>query len=172
MKFFGVDGTHDRMLRKLERFVTHAEGLVWSLEKNEGQIIIFQTVDHKAIRFCVQTIEEVLERQDRDAMFLQVNFTDGKKILVTDGLIGFKPLALEDFDMDRLPKVVTTSDLISVLEAIEELELNPQTLVEDQRALKKIYSSIVGGAENVGFEMTAEKAWLQHFSKFPRRAVA
>lgn len=126
-------------------------------------IEIIQSEDQKRIEIENERIEKVLVREDVDGSnFLQINFISGEKILITKALIGFKPHELNNFDASRIPKVVTTVDLISVSSAIEELfeaEETATSLAEIE-VLKKIYQSILFGAEEVGFKISTEKRWL------------
>jgi hypothetical protein len=88
--------------------------------------------------------------------FLQVNYHSGLKVLITDTLVGFKPAEIAGLDMGRIPKVVTTPDLLSVFEAIEEgVGVDPEI-----ETLKKVFFSILLGAESVGFELSNEKKWI------------
>ncbi len=129
----------------------------------EEKLELTQKEDNKKIIVDFTQIEKVLTRQDvDDSKFLQVNFTNGTKILITKSLVGFKPTQLVGFDLTKIPRVVTTIDLLSVSKAIEDLfdsEENYETQTEIE-ILKKVYQSILFGAENVGFKMQAEKAWL------------
>lgn len=120
-----------------------------------------QTVDQKLISIDFLEVGEVLKRFDaQNKDFLQINFSSGKKILVTDTLIGFKPIIPKGLTLDRLPKVVTTSDMVNVLEAIEET-LMTATAQSEIDTLKRIFSAILGGAEAVGFECREEREWLR-----------
>lgn len=129
----------------------------------EEKLELTQKEDLKKIVIDFELIEKVLTRQDvDDSKFLQVNFTNGTKILITKTLVGFKPNQLVGFDLTKIPRVVTTIDLQSVSKAIEDLfdsedTYETQTEIE---ILKKVYQSILYGAENVGFKMQAEKTWL------------
>ncbi|MCC2679010.1 MAG: hypothetical protein K0R29_1586 [Pseudobdellovibrio sp.] len=129
----------------------------------EEKLELTQKEDMKKIVIDFEHIEKVLTRQDVDeSKFLQVNFTNGTKILITKSLVGFKPNQLVGFDLTKIPRVVTTIDLQSVSKAIEDLfdsedTYETQTEIE---ILKKVYQSILYGAENVGFKMQAEKTWL------------
>jgi hypothetical protein len=129
----------------------------------DNQIIIQQSEDQKKISVNVSDIEKVLCRVDYDgSQFLQVNFYSQLKILITKNLIGFKPIETIGFDSQKIPKVVTTIDLVSIVTAIEDLydsEDNQQTLTEIE-VLKKVFQSILAGAEAVGFDMRAEKTWF------------
>ena len=77
----------------ISRFVTASEGLELAQDSATESLIIKQQADGKEISFTEDTVEEVLERYDSDGRcFLQVNFLGGKKVLLTDKLIGFKPV--------------------------------------------------------------------------------
>jgi len=133
---------------------------------NQTNIEIIQTEDGKCLNFPLMSVEKVLSRTDIDgSAFIQVNFSDKTKVLITKSLIGFKPLDLTGFDSGKIPKVVTTVDLNSVHKAIEDMldsEDTYQTATELD-VLKKVYQSIMLGAEQVGFEMKAEKVWFSSF---------
>lgn len=130
---------------------------------DEQNLELTQKEDSKKISVNFENIEKVLTRQDVDgSTFLQLNFNAGTKILITKALIGFKPNQLVGFDLTRIPRVVTTIDLKSVAKAIEDLfdsEDTAETQAEIE-ILKKVYQSILYGAEAVGFKMQAEKTWL------------
>lgn len=130
---------------------------------DESILELTQKEDFKNIAIVFDQIEKVIVRQDIDASkFLQINFFHGVKILITKTLVGFKPNQLVGFDLTRIPRVVTTIDLISVSNAIEDLFENEETLESkaEIEILKKVYQSILYGAEGVGFKMQAEKKWI------------
>ena len=130
---------------------------------DEKVLELTQKEDMKKISIDFEQIEKVLMRQDVDGTnFLQINFSHGAKILITKSLVGFKPNQLVGFDLTRIPRVVTTIDLVSVSKAIEDLfdsEETSESKVEVE-ILKKVYQSILYGAEGIGFKMQAEKLWL------------
>src|SRR5262249_10165891 len=127
---------------------------------------ISQDADGKAIAFPVAELEEVIHRIDSDGqVFLQVNFTNGKKILLTQNLIGFKPAPSRGLDLSKLPKVVTTPDLLSVVEAIEDSISTQPAQPEELDVLKKVFDSVLRGAEAVGFDTTSERIWLQGLAR-------
>lgn len=159
----------------ITKFVAEADGLELATDKidEKVQFKIKQNSDGKEIRFTEDTIEEVLERHDSDGRsFLQVNFWSGKKVLLTDKLIGFKPLPLKGLDLRRLPKVVTTPDLVSVVEAIEDTLNMDQPKYEEVEVLRKVFDSVYRGAEEVGFDLSAEKTWLHCISSMRTKASA
>ncbi len=136
-----------------------------------GDLTITQKVDSKSILIPSTSIGEVLERQDADGKyFLQINFSSQVKILVTETLIGFKPSEIPSLDMNKIPKVVTTPDLVSVQQALQDCLYYDQ--FEDLEVLKKVYLSILSGAVKSGFSMTAESEWIQAFSSRQLRAAA
>jgi hypothetical protein len=73
-------------------------------------------------------------------------------------LIGFKTIPLHGFDVHKLPKVVTTSDLISVFEAAEEALSTGRG--EEVDVLRQVFNSILMGGETVGFDLKNEKSWF------------
>ncbi|MGH1468128.1 MAG: hypothetical protein ACRBBP_04495 [Bdellovibrionales bacterium] len=117
-----------------------------------------QNVDGKSLQIERFGVEEVLEREDSAGKpFLQVNFFSGSKILLTKSLVGFKPAMFEGVDEKRVPNVVTTPDLLSIIEAFSEFD---EGEVAEIRALRRMYFAILHGAEAVGFDLTNEKLWL------------
>lgn len=128
-----------------------------------GIIDLKQIEDNKKIEINSDQVDKVLSRQDLDGShFLQINFKNNTKILITNSLIGFKPHEMTSFDSSRIPRVVTTVDLVSVFKAIEHLfdsDDAPDSKAEVE-ILKKVYQSILLGAENIGFKMTEEKKWF------------
>jgi hypothetical protein len=127
---------------------------------------ILQCADGKAIAFPISDLDEVIPRIDSDGhVFLQVNFHNGKKILLTQNLIGFKPAPSRGLDLTKLPKVVTTPDLLSVVEAIEDSISALPTQPEELDVLKKVFDSVLRGAEAVGFDTTSERVWMQSLQR-------
>ncbi|MBC7421744.1 MAG: hypothetical protein H7328_13535 [Bdellovibrio sp.] len=144
--------------------------------KISGDILeVTQKEDSKKMIIDFKRVEKVLDRQDLDgSRFLQVNFSGGSKVLITKALVGFKPTDLIGFDLSRIPRVVTTIDLLSVSKAIEDLFDSEETAesMAELEVLKKVYQSILYGAENIGFKMQAEKTWLNSILLNHSAAVA
>ena len=125
-----------------------------------------QKEDKKALILNTAEIERILKRKDVDGSeFLQLNFKNSSKILITRTLIGFKPESLMGFDLTKVPRVVTTVDLKSVATAIEELfeAEESKNLQVELDILKKVYHSILIGAENIGFKLPEERTWISRF---------
>jgi len=128
------------------------------------QVRVMQKIDGKQIKIDSRGIEEVLSRVDADGKsFIQINFVTGSKILLTEQLVGFKPLPSKELDMEKLPNVVTTPDLFSVFEAIQEA-MSEDCGAEDIEVLRKVFESVVQGGEAIGFDLSEEKGWLQRLT--------
>lgn len=148
-------------IETITEYTCTASGLEMTSQNSELRIT--QDTDGKSILFSKVHISDVLERVDSDGKrFLQVNFIDGKKILITDKLIGFKPAECQGIDVGKLPKVVTTPDLLSVIEAIEDSMRKGVTFQEEVDVLRKVFHSVIEGAEAVGFTLEEEKHWLDY----------
>ncbi len=147
-----------QILKVLEDFVECSNGI--ELNLSEENVEICQREDAKRIHFRRRELKEVLVRQDKlGSDFLQLNFSDGKKILLTENLVGFKPSFVAGVDYSKLPNVVTTPDMVSVFEAIEEA-LRSNEPEDEMNNLKRIFQAILEGGEAVGFDMENEKLWL------------
>lgn len=153
-------------------YVENSKGL--SLKMNEsGRVDILQELDQRNYYFHSMELAEVLPRLDTEGKdFLQINFKSGSKVLFTDNLIGFKPLEIMGLDMSRLPRVVTTPDLMSVHGALEDAMESDSILEQDVEVLKKVYQSILMGAEKVGFSLEKERKWINRLLASRFRASA
>jgi hypothetical protein len=161
---------HTNKTAQICEFVGKSSGLASKLD--DVILEIFQRADGKTMAFDVSELDEVIARVDADGKdFLQINFQNGKKILLTDNLIGFKPLPAIGLDMSKLPKVVTTPDLISVVDAIEDSMLSGTGATEEVDILKKVFDSVLRGAEAVGFDLTSERVWLHNLSRSGRASA-
>ncbi|UOF02927.1 hypothetical protein [Bdellovibrio reynosensis] len=149
-------------------FVDASKGLRAKISES-GRVQISQDLDGKVFSFITQDLSEILHRADSEGKpFIQVNFKNGTKVLLTENLVGFKPLETLGLDMARIPKVVTTPDLVSVFEAIEESLGSDAGGDQETEILKKVYMAIVSGGEKVGFDLSFERKWLNRLlaSKF------
>lgn len=159
-------------MQQIEEFITGSSGLQAS-RIDHLFLKVFQRADGKELSFNLNDLEDVIHRVDSEGQkFLQVNFHCGKKILITQNLIGFKPATSIGLDMNRLPRVVTTPDLLSVVDAIEEtLELT-DAAPEELEVLKRVFDSVLRGGEDVGFDLTPERLWLNNLSLIASKASA
>lgn len=145
------------MIEVLKDFTKKSDGLEMRLG---DEITILQKEDQKSLQITSSSIGELLVRKDQDEkVFLQVNLNSGKKLLLTNNWVGFKPMVLQDSPNENVPNVVTTPDLVSVFEALEESKrMGVHTEVH---MLRKVFLAILAGAEDVGFDMSEERSWLQ-----------
>jgi hypothetical protein len=145
------------MFEVLKDFTKKSDGLEMRLG---SEITILQKEDKKSLQITSSSIEELLVRKDQDEkVFLQINLNSGKKLLLTNNWVGFKPMVIKDSPNENVPNVVTTPDLVSVFEAIEESKrMGVHTEVH---MLRNVFLSILAGAEDVGFDMSEERSWLQ-----------
>lgn len=150
---------------QIREFVSKSAGLRSRVNETD-KLQILQNTDGKSIAFPISDLEEVIPRIDADGqVFLQVNFLSGKKILLTENLIGFKPVPSRGLDLGKLPKVVTTPDLLSVVEAIEDSMTSAPNQADELDVLKRVFDSVLRGAEAVGFDITPERVWLQSLGR-------
>ena len=148
---------------KIVSYLNQCPGLDHQFEA-DSCVKIKQKVDGKELSFESDKVEEVIDRIDSDGKdFIQVNFYSGAKILLTQQLVGFKPVAGKGLDLEKLPNVVTTPDLFSVFEAIQEA-LSEETEDDDVDILKRVFEAVVLGGEAIGFDLTEEKMWLQRLT--------
>ena len=138
-----------------------------------GWFRLSQKIDGKSIELKVTDLEDVLMRSDTEGQeFIQINFSSGKKILVTTSLIGFKPIALQGLDLAKLPRVVTTPDILSVFEAIQDALHAIDASEREVTTLKKVFEAVLAGGESVGFDLSTERSWLARIpSSFTRTAA-
>ncbi|UYL08957.1 hypothetical protein B9G69_000015 [Bdellovibrio sp. SKB1291214] len=153
-------------------FVDSSKGLRAKMN-DTGRVQLRQDLDGKLFTFSSQDVNEVLHRADSEGKaFLQVNFKNGSKILLTETLIGFKPVETLGLDMSRIPKVVTTPDLVSVYDALEESMGADNGNDTEVEILKKVYLAIITGGEKVGFDLMAERKWLNRLLASKLKASA
>lgn len=159
-------------LDSILNYVDSSRGLKAKVGES-GKIQIYQDLDGKIFTFSMQDIGEILHRMDADGKpFIQLNLRGGHKVLFTDTLIGFKPVETVGLDISRIPKVVTTPDLMSVFEAIEESMGAESGADSEVEILKKVYFSILAGGEQVGFDLSFERKWLNRLIASRSKACA
>jgi hypothetical protein len=159
-------------LDQILNFVDSSKGLR-SVIKESGKILVRQDFDGKALTFQSSEVVEILQRTDAEKKaFIQINFRNETKVLLTDSLVGFKPIDTMGLDMTRLPKVVTTPDLLSVSEAISESMGSDLGLDSELEVLKKVYLAVVSGGEKVGFDLSEERDWLSRLFVSKIKAIA
>jgi len=158
-------------IEALLQYVDGATGLTL-LDSESEELRVLQKADSKVLTLRSIDVEKVLSRVDTDGKpFIQINLSTGNKLLMTEALIGFRPVQRLGLDMTKVPNVVTTPDLIGVIEALED-SLHDESNEEDLDILKKLFHSVLDGDENTGFDLSNEKTWLQHLSRSGIKASA
>ena len=146
----------------LQDFLKKNKGFSFMRDIKIGVIKLYQRKDKKSIVFNERDIEKIIARKDTNGdIFLQINFINRKRILLTKKLIGFAPAACSGLDMNKLPKVVTTPDLLNVVEALESALCGEDSYEENFTELKLFFESISCGAEAIGFNVAAERLWVE-----------
>ncbi len=167
-----IDGAVTNFVAEILKYVSTSNGL--KLENHSENLLeISQKMDSKKISFLPTEVIEVLHRKDSDERpFMQINFQDGKKVLLTESLVGFRPNEVFGLDMKKIPKVVTTPDLVSVFEAIEDTLSSDRSFEHEVDILKKVFQAILEGGEDVGFNLGSERIILDRLlaSKFKASA--
>lgn len=160
-----------QQLTQIQDFVSKSSGLK-ATANGQDFLRILQCADGKTLGITIDDVDEVISRLDADGqVFLQINFMTGKKILLTQNLIGFKPAPSRGLDLSKLPKVVTTPDLLSVVEAIEDSLTSTPHQPEETEILRKVFDSVLRGAEAVGFDITPERVWIQSLGRQPKASA-
>ena len=159
-------------MEQIIAFIAKAHGLRFQ-HGDGGRLRLSQKIDSKSIALHVNELEDVLLRSDTEGQdFIQINFSSGKKILVTASLIGFKPIVLKGLDAAKLPRVVTTPDILSVFEAIQDALHAADSDDREIAMLKRVFEAVLAGGESVGFDLTTERSWLARIpSSFTRTAA-
>lgn len=143
------------------QFVKKAKGLNFYRDKIK-EIGICQLIDGKCLNFKESDVEEVLHRKDsKGESFIQVNFYGDKKIILTDRFIGFKPFPVQGLDMTKLPKVVTTPDLLNFIEVIEDSMYEMDVSAMEVRDIRRYFEAVLLGAEKIGFHLIYERIWVE-----------
>ena len=158
---------------RLIEFINESDGLR-IIDQDDSHLKIQQNLDKKILNFDLESLSSLLTRFDEKGdKFLQVNFNNDCKILVTDRLIGFKPFtAVQSLSINvQLPNVVTTPDLMSVIEAIENSLFSTDGSDQEVDALRALFKSVLDGAEKVGFVLKKERFWLRGLN-FPQQRGA
>ena len=147
-------------IQTIQKFIEQVAGLEFSA--TEGKVTIIQSIDGKHLSFKDTDISEILARKDSKGQpFIQINFFGDKKIILTDRFIGFKPFRIPDLDMQKLPKVVTTPDLLNFIEIIEDSMYELDVTAIEVQNIQKYFESVLLGAEKVGFELLNERIWIE-----------
>jgi hypothetical protein len=168
----GVKEKQQRLTTQILAFAQRCSGIKTELVA-ETRIRIRQSLDQKGIEFDCALLDDVLLRTDATGdEFLQVNFSTGKKILITQKLVGFKPIAVRGIDLSRLPKVVTTPDIVSVFDAIQDALQSDEADNHEVSVLKRVFEAVLAGGEEIGFDLSVERSWIRRVPSQLSRSVS
>lgn len=132
---------------------------------NGEKIDILQKEDTRVLSVVFENIKEVLFRYNEEYKnFLQINFKNGKKVLLTDRLIGFPPKSSLDAEGIKLPQVVSTLDMLSFFDMTEEYLQSESCSVSELVALKRVCDLILESAMDVGFDVSSDRTWFHQIS--------
>ena len=151
----------------IEGFLSQNKKLTLIKHPETNKIILRQDHDKKTLCFYESDIEKIFTRTDYNGEnFLQVNFKNSKKILLTDEFVGFPPAVCSGIESKKLPKVVTTADLLSVIEAMESSLYGTDQYQESLHDVRLFFEAIASGAESIGFSLIGERLWVEKL--FPK----
>jgi len=154
--------TEEQKANTIKTFLAPENRPLMFIRDKSNVIQITQETDNKSISFLLSDVSDVLKRFDaHHEEFLQINFKTGKKMLLTAKFIGFAPAACNGLDINKLPKVVTTYDLLSVIEALESSLYDKDSYQEQLCEVKLFFEAIACGAESIGFNLTGERLWVE-----------
>jgi hypothetical protein len=150
----------EKLAHEIVQFLSTTGGLSASILE-DTLIRITQAADGKIVHLPILDLEAVVQRTDVSGeAFIQVNLRSGKKLLLTHTLVGFKPWAPKGLDITRIPRVVTTPDVLNVFEAIQDAVHASGPNSHEVALLKKVYEAVLNGGEAIGFNLSEERAWL------------
>ena len=95
-----------------------------------------------------------------EKLFYKLILKMERKFFLTNDFVGFSPATCEEMKIQNLPKVVTTADLLSVIEAIESSLYGTDQYQESLHDIKLFFETIASGAEAVGFNLVGERLWV------------
>ena len=160
------------LLQQLLEFVATCQGLA-TRHLNESEVQMTQLIDGKSVCITASNLEALLMRTDSDGLpFVQINYQSGLKLLVTSGLVGFKPSESPGLDLNRIPRVVTTPDLASIFEAIQDAMHAIDSSADEVRTLRQVFEAVVSGGEAAGFNLATERSWLRRIPIHLQRTSA
>lgn len=162
MKKKGTD-SNSKMhpVENIVNFISKTTGLKCAYD-DSNNMTIYQCADGKRLNFKATDVEEVLNRKDsKSEAFIQINFYNDKKVILTDKFIGFKPFPIPSLDMVKIPKVVTTPDLLNFIEVIEDSMYELDITAYEVRDIKRYFDAVLMGAERVGFDVLSERVWIE-----------
>ncbi|MBE8162641.1 MAG: hypothetical protein HAW63_01470 [Bdellovibrionaceae bacterium] len=132
-------------------FINKASGLQIKKSTND-YIIIEQLEDKSFLKIFFHHIDYISFSKDaRKESYIQLNFINNTKCILTSDLIGFSPVKSLLLNKNSLPEVVSSIDLLNILEAFEA-SLRNSGNSEDFLFLNQVYNAVLNGGKKVGME--------------------
>ncbi|MBE8221821.1 MAG: hypothetical protein HAW60_03740 [Bdellovibrionales bacterium] len=143
----------------LLNFVSKADGLNIK-QQTSDYVIIEQNEDRSFLKVFFNNISCItFSKKEQGECYIQLNFINNTKCILTNGLIGFAPIKSILLDKNSLPEIVSSIDLLNIIEAFED-SLRNSGESEDFLFLSQVYHSVLNGGKNIGIE------WNFHIPHF------
>lgn len=154
--------TQKEELMKTATIITeHKNTLLSFIKKTRGlrvknqnltSITIEQKEDKSFLKIFFHQISHIsLASETKKEDYIQINFINKTKCILTESLIGFAPIKSLLLDKNSLPEVVSSIDLLNILEAFEA-NLRNSGEIEDFLFLNQVYHAVLNGGKHIGLE--------------------
>lgn len=135
----------------LLNFIKKATGLRLKQQSN-NYIIIEQLEDKSFLKIFFHHISYIsCSKEKQGDHYIQLDFTNNTKCILTNNLIGFAPIKSLLLKKNCLPEVVSSMDLLNIIEAFES-NLRNSGEPEDFLFLSQVYYAVLNGGKNIGIE--------------------
>lgn len=135
----------------LLQFIKKTEGLRIK-QQAQYYIVIEQIEDKSFLKIFFHHISHIsFSSEKQNGHYIQVNFTNHTKCILTNHLIGFAPVKSLLLDKNALPEVVSSMDLLNIIEAFES-NLRNSGEAENFLFLNQVYHAVLNGGKQVGIE--------------------
>ena len=125
------------------------------LKKKSDFIKVKQPDDQMNLTISFSEIDSTYVQIDSlGKKYLQINLNDGGRLLLTQRVIGFEAKKDSRLRSGFLPDVVTTLDLLNIMEAFESSLRDGHQSEEEQYLLNKAFRAIAKGATRIGFNVS------------------
>lgn len=140
-------------------FINKAAGLRLK-QQSHNYITIEQLEDKSFLKIFFHHISYIsFSKETSNKNYIQLNFTNNTKCILTNNLIGFAPIKSLLLEKSSLPEVVSSMDLLNIIEAFEA-NLRNSGEPEDFLFLSQVYHAVLNGGKKIGIE------WNFHIPHF------
>lgn len=135
----------------LLNFIKKASGLKIK-QQDKYFIIIEQLEDKSCLKVFFHNISYIsFAKDDTGGQYIQIDFLNKTKCILTDSLIGFSPVKSLLLNKNALPEVVSSIDLLNIIEAFEA-NLRNSGEAEEFLFLNQVYHAVLNGGKQIGIE--------------------